>query len=231
MWEWPEGATSTRVPRGWLLLSSSSLLTSLVAQLVKNSPVTQVWETWVWSLGWEIPWRREWLPTPVFWPGGFHELYSPWGRKDLDTTERLSLSLLPTLLRLPGQESCSFLQWTDFSLVNSLSPEMAKDYLCVYFSLTLRILSLANPLSWFTTAGRNRKNHSPLKKGSRFLQPHQTVKRLFLIYKCRYIAYNTQAPSKEGRDQVWRATAVLMSGLWGKSFKVLWRISFHTELY
>ena len=25
------------------------------------------------------------------WPGEFHGLYSPWGRKELDTTERLSL--------------------------------------------------------------------------------------------------------------------------------------------
>ena len=40
-----------------------------------------MWETWVQSLGWEIPWRREQLPTPVFWPGEFHRLYSPWGRK------------------------------------------------------------------------------------------------------------------------------------------------------
>ena len=30
------------------------------------------------------------LPTPVFWPGEFHGLYSPWGDKELDTTERLS---------------------------------------------------------------------------------------------------------------------------------------------
>ena len=29
----------------------------------------------------------------MFWPGEFHGLYSPWGRKELDTTERLSLSL------------------------------------------------------------------------------------------------------------------------------------------
>ena len=34
-----------------------------VAQVVKNPPA--VWETWVG----EIPWRRERLPTPVFWPG------------------------------------------------------------------------------------------------------------------------------------------------------------------
>ena len=39
---------------------------SLVAQIVKNLPA--MWETWVRSLGWEDPWRRERLPTPVFWP-------------------------------------------------------------------------------------------------------------------------------------------------------------------
>ena len=27
----------------------------------------------------KIPWRRERLPTPVFWPGEFHQLYSPRG--------------------------------------------------------------------------------------------------------------------------------------------------------
>ena len=38
-----------------------------------------------------FPWRRERLPNPVFWPGGFHGLYNPWGHKELDMTERLSL--------------------------------------------------------------------------------------------------------------------------------------------
>ena len=27
------------------------------------------------------------LPTPVFWPGEFRGLYSPWGRKESDMTE------------------------------------------------------------------------------------------------------------------------------------------------
>ena len=47
---------------------------SLMAQLVKNPPT--MWETWVQSLGWKDPWRRERLPTPVFWPGEPHGLYS-----------------------------------------------------------------------------------------------------------------------------------------------------------
>ena len=44
----------------------------LVAQKVKNPPAMQV--TWVQSLVGKIPWRREWLCTPVFWPGEFHGL-------------------------------------------------------------------------------------------------------------------------------------------------------------
>ena len=39
----------------------------------------------------KIPWRTERLPTPVFWTGEFHGIYSPWGGKGSDMTERLSL--------------------------------------------------------------------------------------------------------------------------------------------
>ena len=41
----------------------------------------------------KTPWRRAGQPTPVFWPGEFHGLYRPWGGKELDMTEQLSLSL------------------------------------------------------------------------------------------------------------------------------------------
>ena len=34
-------------------------------------------------------WKR--VLTPVFWPGEFHELYSPWSHKESDLTEQLSL--------------------------------------------------------------------------------------------------------------------------------------------
>ena len=39
----------------------------------------------------KIPWRREWLLTPLFWLGEFHGIYSPWDCKELYTTEWLSL--------------------------------------------------------------------------------------------------------------------------------------------
>ena len=62
---------------------------SLVAQLVKNPLAMQ--ETWVQSLGWEDLLEKGKLLTPVFWPK-FHGLCRPWGCKEWDTTERLSLS-------------------------------------------------------------------------------------------------------------------------------------------
>ena len=39
-------------------------------QMVKNLPAMQ--ETWVQSLVRKIPWRKEWLDTPVFLPGEYH---------------------------------------------------------------------------------------------------------------------------------------------------------------
>ena len=49
----------------------------------------------------KTPWRREWPPTPVFLPGEPHGQrrlvgYSPWGCKESDTTEQLTLSLSNT---------------------------------------------------------------------------------------------------------------------------------------
>ena len=45
-----------------------------------------------------FPWRRKWQSTPVLLPGKSHGQrslvgYSPWGRKESDTTERLHLVL------------------------------------------------------------------------------------------------------------------------------------------
>ena len=61
-----------------------------MAQLVKNLPAMQ--ETWIRSLGWEDPLEKG-KATHSHILGEFHGLYSPWGCKELDTTERLSLSL------------------------------------------------------------------------------------------------------------------------------------------
>ena len=58
--------------------------------MVRNLPAVQ--ETGLNPWVRKIPWRREWLPSPVFLPGEFHGQrslagYSPWGQKELDVTE------------------------------------------------------------------------------------------------------------------------------------------------
>ena len=67
---------------------------SLVAQMVKKKKKVCLqcrrpgFNPWVGK----IPWRRKWQPTPVFLSGKSHGQrslagYSPWGHKELDTTE------------------------------------------------------------------------------------------------------------------------------------------------
>ena len=47
----------------------------------------------------KIPWRRERLSTPVFWPGEFYGLCRPWGGKESDMTEWLSLTHIINCLK------------------------------------------------------------------------------------------------------------------------------------
>ena len=57
------------------------------SSVVRNPPAMQ--ETLVQFWVGKIPWRREWVPTPVFWPGEFNGLYSPLGFKEWDMAEQL----------------------------------------------------------------------------------------------------------------------------------------------
>ena len=61
----------------------------------------QRFDTWVGK----IPWRRAWQPTPVFLPGESHGLrslvgYSPWGHKESDTNEQLTVEVTNRFKRL-----------------------------------------------------------------------------------------------------------------------------------
>ena len=62
---------------------------SLVVQLVKNLPA--MWETQVRSLGWEDPLENETATHSSIL--AWRTPWTVWGRKESDTTERLSLSL------------------------------------------------------------------------------------------------------------------------------------------
>ena len=59
--------------------------------MVKNLPASE-FNPWVAK----IPWKRKWLPVPAFLTEKSHghrslEDYNPWGCKELDSTERLSM--------------------------------------------------------------------------------------------------------------------------------------------
>ena len=91
-----------------------------MAHLVKNP--SAVLETWIRSLGWtvretwvgqcgrpgfdpwvgKIPWRRERLPTPVFWPGEDHGVTNSWTQRSdfhfsFHDSRAASLSVVPLL--------------------------------------------------------------------------------------------------------------------------------------
>ena len=67
----------------------------------------------------KFPWRRKRQPAPVFWPGEFCGLYSPWGPKESDMAERLSLSLALYMADLPLLYNlvCSYLMVVSFAFL------------------------------------------------------------------------------------------------------------------
>ena len=79
------------------------------------------------------PGAREGLPTPVFLPREFHGQrslvsYSPWGHKESDTAEWLTLSLFTFNNRssprsTPPRDSYSTRSWSPFSMKPSLPKE------------------------------------------------------------------------------------------------------------
>ena len=78
----------------------------------------------------KIPWRRERLPTPVFWPGEFHGVCSPWGCKESDTTEWLSLS---------RGYKCIKHTW-NWAISTPTSTHKLEVYFCIYGNLNTCLL-------------------------------------------------------------------------------------------
>ena len=79
----PHRRQPTRLPHPW---DSPGFPNSSVGKESGCNPGDLGFDPWVGK----IRWRKKWLPTPVFWPGEFHGLYSPWGCKESDMTEQPS---------------------------------------------------------------------------------------------------------------------------------------------
>ena len=106
---------------------------SLIAQLVKKKIRLQCrrpqFDPWVGK----IPWRRERLLTPVFWPGEFHWLYSPWGRRVRHYGATFTFTALG---------SCQCSDWVPLSLFSDSrwgsderERERERTRLCVFLSV------------------------------------------------------------------------------------------------
>ena len=78
----------------------------------------------------EIPWKRKWLPTPVFFPGKFHGQrslvgYSPWGHKESDITECTHKHTQGHFKGNIGRKRLSWvLGWTSFMVQRQQEPKM-----------------------------------------------------------------------------------------------------------
>ena len=114
-----------------------------------------MWETWVDSWVEKIAWRREWLHTPVFWPGEFHGPYTPWGCKELDMTEWFSLHFTSEAV----DNILSHVLWV---FLQQLKPPPGKDVNCMLPKST-QIPDHLEPEGWWywlliTSPPGNQKN-------------------------------------------------------------------------
>ena len=108
---WPMQAGEKKKVKGAYLVAQVVKSFSQVALVVKNPPASAGdmmrprFYPWVGK----IPWRKEWLPTPWFLPWEFHGQrslvgYTPWGCKESDMTERLTVPYSsPCPLANPGR--------------------------------------------------------------------------------------------------------------------------------
>ena len=83
-----------------------------LAQMEKNPPTSRIpgFDPWVGK----VPWRRKWQSTPVLLPGESHGGrslvdYSPRGRKESDTTERLHSTSMKCTLSLVSSRLAGYL--------------------------------------------------------------------------------------------------------------------------
>ena len=108
--------------------------TCLVAQLVKDPPA--VWETWVQSLGWEDPLEKGTATHSSILAWRIPWTVYPWGHKESDMTEWLSLYhfIIPPTVHKGGTFSTSL-------------PALI---FCLYFFLIMSVLNVwGDILLWF----------------------------------------------------------------------------------
>ena len=111
------------------------------------------------SLGWCDPWRRKWLPTPVFLPGESHGQrslagYSSWGRKASYMTEHTRICCYSSnkdpyiLIKL----SLDILKVTEIFVKNSTSLDFLENLEDLAILDMHPIVVTSGPESWLPLA-------------------------------------------------------------------------------
>ena len=105
-------------------------------------------ETWVQSLGQEDPLKKGTATTPALLPGKSHGQksligYSPWGRKESDTTEQLHFTVLlySLHLSLPFTSQNTFFYFFPFTTSDTVKTIIL--FLTSYFSTFCSVITLA----------------------------------------------------------------------------------------
>ena len=133
-------------------------------------------ESACWRLGFDswvrkIPWKGEWQPTPVFLPEEFHGQgslagYSPWGRKESNTAELLTLMKRNTGLLCPPVIMLLCI-YTNEKLTSSQNLHINIYNIFIYNCQKLdqpRCLSIAEWINKLVVYPYNRSLHSNKKK-------------------------------------------------------------------
>ena len=91
-----------------------------------------MWETCVWSLGWEDPLEKGKATHPILWPGEFHGLHSRCSRKELHMTaisSSLHFKLFSSICNSWSRPSS--LSFLNFCMGHSLSLEWLPSYMLI----------------------------------------------------------------------------------------------------
>ena len=148
-------------------------------------------QTQVGSLCWEDPWRREWLPAPVFLPGESHGQrslvgYSPWGHKQWGTTEPLTLSLSP-LYQICGLQIFSTFPQVALSFLKIVSIAVQK----LFNLMQYHLFNFAFVVSAFCVVSKK----IIVKTNDKTLFPCVFFQKFFSITKSIFVSGVRQDPS------------------------------------
>ena len=121
-----------------------------------------------------FPWRRERLLTAVFWPREFHGLYSPWGCKESDTTEWLSLftpvGLYSSSSSPPYMFSVCVVPWGQTQERRSLAPAGGREECSWKECILMKPQECRNGvMSWGALPGATEKRQLPKQSDWKWL--------------------------------------------------------------